>query len=89
MQKPDELVGKSDELVELSPRDQARWLIIQKCNRFKYEMAWRRSIRGVTPIPTLFSMKNINEAVFMARQRTLVDDDLLVAAGFNPRNHVG
>lgn len=53
----------------------ARWRIIQAANRHKIRV--RRS-------PRLFGMRQLPQAVFMARQRKLVDADTLTLAGFRP-----
>lgn len=63
-------------------RNEARWKIIQECNKFMHASAQKRQIRGVTPIPTTFNMKNIQQAVFMARQRKLVEPEIYQLAGF-------
>lgn len=53
----------------------ARWRIIQAANRHKLRV--RRS-------PRLFGMRQLPQAVFMVRQRRLVDAATLDLAGFRP-----
>jgi hypothetical protein len=53
----------------------ARWRIIQAANRHKLRV--RRQ-------PRMFGMRQIQQAVFMARQHRLVDTATLDLAGFRP-----
>lgn len=55
-------------------RNEARWQIIQAANRYK------RSVRH----QPLFGMRQLQQAVFMVRQRQLVSAATLDAAGFRP-----
>jgi hypothetical protein len=59
-------------------QDQARAKIIQAVNRFKVGY-WTRSRYQ----PKLVGPKQIQQAVFIARQRKLVSPEVLIAAGFN------
>lgn len=57
--------------LERFPRQSARWEILAIANAFKVD--------AVVPD---YGMRNIQGAVFKCRQRHLVSDELLVAAGF-------
>src|SRR3972149_8088227 len=59
-------------------RDEARNKIIQAVNRFK--VGFWSSTRYQ---PKLIGPKQIQWAVFIARQRLLVSPEVLIAAGFN------
>lgn len=61
--------------VAIDARKAARWQIIQAANRHKLRVR-----RG----PRLFGMRQLQQAVFMARQHRLVDARTLDAAGFRP-----
>jgi hypothetical protein len=61
--------------METDARKDARWQIIQAANRHK--LSFRRN-------PRLFGMRQLQQAVFMARQRNLVGPHTLDAAGFRP-----
>ena len=64
-----------------NPRNAARWQIIRAVNAVMYK-------HPRTPTPrTLLGMRQIQQAVCIARRRGLVTDDLLVAAGYNPRRN--
>lgn len=77
-------------------RDEARWKIIQAANNFRYMQHNRRISTlyqaGIPnagagfqmPIPLLWGMRHINEAVQVVRHNGLVDDETLRLAGFNP-----
>lgn len=61
-------------------RDHARMKIIQAVNRFKVGY-WQSSRYQ----PKLVGSRQIQQAVFIARQRELVSPDVLIAAGYNPK----
>jgi hypothetical protein len=56
-------------------RSQARWHIVQAANRHKLRV--RRQ-------PRLFGMRQLQQAVFVARQHQLVSPHTLDLAGFRP-----
>lgn len=63
-------------------RRKAREEILQAVNNYKRKRRpWRPN-----HYPTLLSMKNINEAVHIARRKKLVKPTTLEKAGFNANN---
>jgi hypothetical protein len=67
------------------PRTDDRRAIIQRANQIKLQQ--RRVFPGHIGFPsTLFSMRQVQQAVCLVRRRGSVkDQELLTAAGYNPR----
>lgn len=61
-------------------RNDARWKIIQAANRWK--MARMLPVGNMVYAPKLFGMKQIQQAVSVARRRRLVKSKLLEEAGY-------
>lgn len=60
---------------EKAARAVARWKIIQEANKWKLRVRYK---------PVLAGMKNLQRCVFICRQRGLVSNEVLIAAGFRP-----
>lgn len=60
-------------------RNEAHTKIIQAANTYR----WNRARRHRLVMPKLYTMRHICQAVAVVRQWSLVDDDVLMAAGFN------
>jgi hypothetical protein len=69
---------------EIKDSEIARHAIIQAVNRFKLGKGRTMRVGAGHYAPKLFGMKQIQQAVFTARQNKLVDADTLRRAGFNP-----
>jgi hypothetical protein len=61
-------------------RSEAQLQILQAANRFRLYRGTRRPF-----ITVLYSKRHINQAVAVCRHSSLVDDDVLVEAGFRPQ----
>ena len=67
------------------PREErlaARWKIIQAANNYGRKRASRLTVEY---LPRMRGMRQIEQCVCIVRRRGLVPDDVLVAAGYNPR----
>jgi len=73
-------------------RNEARLIIIQQANLFRYNRHFARIGKPFTvmpkgtamPTPILWGLRNINEAVSVVRHNRLVSNEVLRLAGFNP-----
>ena len=64
----------------------ARAEILQKVNLFTFAFHRHNAVRSWRGVPSarMYGRRHRQEAVFLARQRRLVSDEVLAAAGFNP-----
>lgn len=63
----------------------ARMEIIQAANRHITRGTHRQTFLNIAAPPTLLGSRNLQRCVCIVRRNRLVDDQTLVAAGFNPR----
>jgi hypothetical protein len=79
--KNETLKERFERRAKRSKRQAARLRIVQTVNAFK--RGYKRPVGAYLYAPRLFDVRNINEAVRIARHHSLVKPELLEEAGFN------